>query len=149
MHHRNIICGIKTHPHINYHGQYEFWRDMNYKVYIEQYGYHFNPHTLKVALEELENRDNSDHCWTMEQVIAAFEKMGKKIPKHFTPCDATYIANKMYAKFFGSSVKTEEMILEMTCDVMHDPNGYKGMVFLGWVDKLMFEACIIEWKNMI
>ena len=150
MHHKNIImCGMKKHQHVNNNGQYEFWRNPHYKKYIEHYGYHFNDHTLKIALEHLENRDETDHCWSKEQVMAALHKMEKKIPKCFSECDATYIANMLYAKFFGSSIKVETSILEMACDVMHDPNHYEGQTFASWLDKIMFKGCVLEWSMVI
>ena len=150
MYHNNkMMCGMKVHPHINNHGQYEFWRNMYYKKYIEHYGYHFNDHTLHTSLAYIENQDKSDHCWTKEEVVGAIHKMGKKIPKCFTEQDATYIANMLYAKFFGSSVKIESVILDMTCDVMHDPNHYKGQVFASWLDNVMFKGCIVDWEKML
>ncbi len=150
MYHENMtmMCGMKRHPHINMHGQYEFWLNPHYRHYIHHEGYHFNPHTLDVAMSKMVNRDGSHHKWSREEVSAAFEKMKQPLMNGYTLCDATYLANMFYADYFSSSIKTEQECLDMAADFMTDIDGYKGRIFHYWLSDIMVEGCVVDWEKM-
>ncbi len=149
MHHQYILFGMAYHPHINAHGQYEFWRDPYYKRYIEKYGYHFNEHTFKEATEAMVKVDGTHKIWSSREVTELFSALKKCIPYGYSEWDVAYVANMFYADYYGSSVKSEQQCLEMAFDYLSDPDGYKEAAFSNWINGLMFKACVIDWCKMI
>ena len=75
--------------------------------------------------------------------------MGKEIPIGYKPCDAHYIANMLYADYFGSSLKTEEDVLKMACDYMHDPDGYGSKAFYHYLTDIMVKGYVVNWNEML
>lgn len=113
------------------------------------YNDHFSPKLAEYAYKHMDNRDGTEHYWTRQEVLMALEKMGKSLPADFKPCDAHYIANMLYADYFGSSLKTEEDVLKMTCDYMNDPDGYEGRPFYHYLTDVMVKGQPICWKDVI
>lgn len=144
-----VSCKGMRCPYVNAYGEYEFWKDPSYQMYINHHGEHFSDNLAKSASQAMENRDGTEHYWSCADVVKALDKMSKPIPYGYRPCDAQYIANMMYADYFGSSVTSEETILKMACDYMSDPDGYKSKAFYHYVTDLMVKRYVIDWKTMV
>ena len=144
-----MSCKGAKCPYVNSMGEYEFWRDPMYAKYMQEHGHHFSKELAKHASLAMENRDGSDHNWTREDVVKAFEKIGKTIPNGYKACDAHYLANMFYADYFGSSVKTAEECLVLACDYMADPDGYEGRAFYHYLTDCMVKGHVVNWKEML
>ena len=137
------------HPFINQQGQYEFWRDHNYKKYIECYGYHFNENTFNTAVNAMVKVDGSKKSWTKKEVLEALMELKKPIPCGYSDWDVAYVANMIYSDYYGSSINNEQQCLEIAYDYINDPDGYKEAPFSSWINGLMFKSCVIDWGKML
>ena len=144
-----ISCKGMKCPNVNMYGQYEFWKDPMYKKYIITYGEHFSPELAKQAGMAMENRDGSDHFWTREEVKKAFDDMAPMLPNGYKLCDAHYIANMMYADYFGSGAKTESDVLKLAWDYMADPDGYDTKAFYHFLTDIMVKGHVIDWSEVM
>ena len=85
----------------------------------------------------------------MEEVKAAFEKMGFKKPETATWGDIAYSANMAYADYFGGSIKTEADAVRYAYDDVSDPDGYPGKIFNRWLADIMGQGSEVDWEEYI
>lgn len=125
------------------------WANPYFVKYVDECGEHFNKPMAEWASKQMENRDGTQHYWTRDEVMGAFKANALKLHKDAHWCDAQYVANMIYADYFGSSVKTELQCLQMAADYLDDPDGYEGIAFNRWVaDKMKCEEdCEIPFKK--
>lgn len=145
----HISCMGMNCPYVNHRGEYEFWKHPHYRQYIQTHGHHFSPALSDHASMALKNSDGTDHIWSREDVSAALKKMKVTLPMHVKLCDVTYVANKKYAKYFGSSVKTEEQILELTLDSVTHASNYEGKYFDHYLTDCMNKGHVIDFEKVM
>lgn len=143
---------VHTHAHKNKESdkQYEFWEDPQYHKYKEKHGEHFCDKLAIWASKKMDNvRGEKSHSWTVEEVKAAFEKMGFKKPETATWGDIAYSANMAYADYFGGSIKTEADAVRYAYDDVSDPDGYPGKIFNRWLADIMGQNIEVSWSEYV
>ena len=64
----------------------------NLEVYFTKYGKHFSPKLLEYALSKLENKDQTNHRFTCQQIKDSIIRLNYEIPSTSTIEDITYTA---------------------------------------------------------
>lgn len=128
----------------------EFWDDPEYRKYKEKHGEHFCDKLAVWASKRMDNaHGDKAHSWTVEEVKAAFEKLGFKKPETSTWGDVAYSANMAYADYFGGSIKTEADALRYAYEDVSDPDGYPGKIFNRWLSDVMGKEVAVPWSDFL
>lgn len=131
-------------------GPAEFWDDPEYRRYKEKHGVHFCDTLAIWASGQLKNkRGDQKHLWSVEEVKAAYNKLGLLKPDNVTWGDATYSANYTYANFFGDTLRTDIDVLKHSNADISDVNGYSGKTFNRWLSDVMGMKISVPWKSFV
>lgn len=122
------------------------------KVYINNYGCHFNKKLCMEAAsrmyKEVNGRKEYIEPYTKEQVDELLERHDihlKKGKMH----DHVYVANMCKADFLGKSIPSEEHLAKYVRDVIDDADAMDGYVFNRFYADCMFMNNPIDWEEMI
>jgi hypothetical protein len=122
------------------------------KVYINNYGCHFNKKLCKEAASrmyiEVDGKKEYIKPYTKEQVDEMLEAYGIKLKRNKL-YDHVYVANMCKADFLGKSVPTEEHLAKYVKDVIDDADAEEGFVFNRFYSDTVFMNNPIEWEDMI
>lgn len=113
------------------------WANPYFIKYVNENDEHFNEPMAEWASKKMVNRDGTKHYWSREQVKEACEANKLELPHGAHWCDMQYVANMMYADYYGSSAKTELQCILMAHDYLSDPDGYEGIAFNRWIADMM------------
>lgn len=129
----------------------EFWEDPEYDKYKAKHGEHFCDKLAVWAGKMMKNNSHADqaHSWSVEEVKAAFEKLGLLKPDNITWGDVAYSANMHYADYFGISLKTEADAVRQAYADAIDPDGYPGKIFNRWLSDVMGKNISVPWSEFI
>lgn len=122
------------------------------KVYINNYGCHFNKKLCKEATSRMYKRVNG-----RKEYITPYskEKVDTLLSNHNINIennklyDAVYVANMCQADFLGSSIKDEMHLAKYIKDVLDDADAEEGYVFNRFYADCMFMNNPIDWEDMI
>lgn len=121
------------------------------KLYINNYGCHFNKKLCKEAVSRM-YRDDDDgddiKPYNKEQVDRLLESNGIKL-KRGKLYDAVYVANMCVYDFLGRSVPDEKHLAMFIKDMIDDPDAEDGFVFNRWYADTMFMDEPVEWEEMV
>ena len=124
------------------------------KVYINNYGCHFNKKLCKEAVSRMTTRNKQTEKeeyikpYTKEEVDGMLNAYSIKINRNKL-YDAVYVANMCKADFLGSSIQSEEHLCRYVKDVLDDVDADDGYVFNRFYADTMFMNDPIEWEDMI
>ena len=118
----------------------------NLEVYFTKYGKHFSPKLLEYALSKLENKDQTNHRFTCQQIKDSIIRLNYKIPSTSTIEDITYTANMAYADFVPDLI-TEDECIEYAMLVANDVDGYEGIQFYRWISDQIGKGKIADLVN--
>ena len=122
------------------------------KIYINNYGCHFNKKLCKEATSRMYMKVNGKreyiNPYTKEQVDGMLEAYGITL-KRTKLYDATYVANMCKADFLGKSVPTEEHLAKYVKDVIDDADAEEGFIFNRFYADCMFMDNPIDWDDMV
>lgn len=124
------------------------------KVYINNYGCHFNKKLCKEAVSRMTTRNKQtgkeEHIqpYTRQEVENMLNAYGVRIERNKL-YDAVYVANMCKADFLGSSITSEEHLCKYVKDLLDDVDAEEGFVFNRFYADTMFMNCPIEWDDMI
>ena len=119
------------------------------KLYINNYGCHFNKKLCDEAVSRMYGDDEDDNgCYTKEQVDALLKSYGIK-PKRGKLYDAVYIANMCKYDFLGRSVPDEKHLAMYIKDMLDDVDAEDGYIFNRFIADTYFMDSPIEWEDMI
>lgn len=125
------------------------------KVYINNYGCHFNKKLCKEAVSRMYTSIDAngrkhfiDKPYTKEDVDGMLKAYGIELKRNKL-YDAVYVANMCAADFLGKSVPTEEHLAKYIKDVIDDPDADDGYVFNRFYADTIFMNDPIEWEDMI
>ena len=122
------------------------------KVYINNYGCHFNKKLCCEAVSRMYSIINGKKeyikPYTKEEVTEMLEAYGVKVNNNKL-YDAVYVANMCKADFLGSSVPDEQHLCLYVKDVIDDVDGYDGLVFNRWYADMCRSGIVIDWESMI
>lgn len=129
----------------------EFWDDPEYSNYREKHGEHFSDKLAVWASKLMKNNQHGEagHSWTVDEVKAAFEKLGLTKPAQSTWGDVTYSANMAYADYYGISLKTEADCIKQAYADAADPDGYAGKIFNRWLSDVMGKNVKVSWSDFL
>lgn len=129
----------------------EFLDDPQYDNYKEKHGEHFCDKLSVWASKLMKNNQHGEagHSWSVEEVKAAFEKLGLSKPAQATWGDVAYSANMAYADYFGISLKTEADCIKQAYADVADPDGYPGKVFNRWLSDVMGKDIEVPWADFL
>lgn len=121
------------------------------KLYINNYGCHFNKKLCKEAVSRMyrDDEDGDDiKPYNKEQVDRLLEGNGIKL-KRGKLYDAVYVANMCVYDFLGRSVPDEKHLAMFIKDMIDDPDAEDGFVFNRWYADTMFMDEPVEWEEMV
>lgn len=131
-------------------GKKEFWDDPEYQKYKEKHGVHFNDTLAMWASKHLDNKHgDKNHTWSVEEVKAAYSKLGLLKPEHVTWGDAAFAANSAYANFYGETLRTDIDVLRHSNADISNMQGYSGQSFNRWLSDVMGLGTAVPWKDFI
>ncbi len=122
------------------------------KVYINNYGCHFNKKLCCEAVSRMYSIINGKKeyikPYTKEEVTEMLEAYGVKVNNNKL-YDVVYVANMCKADFLGKSVPTEENLARYVKDLLDDADAKEGFVFNRFYADSIFMNNPIEWEDMI
>lgn len=122
------------------------------KIYINNYGCHFNKKLCKEAVSRMYIRTSGRReyiePYTKEQVDEMLSKYNVKV-QHNKLYDAVYVANMCKADFLGKSVPDEECLAKYVKDVLDDTDAQEGYVFNRFYADCMFMDNPIDWEDVL
>ena len=122
------------------------------KLYINNYGCHFNKKLCKEAVSRMYKDNNGKReyikPYSKEQVDSMLEAYGIRLERNKL-YDAVYVANMCKADFLGKSVPTEQHLAKYVKDVIDDVDAEEGYVFNRFYADCMFMDNPIEWEDCI
>lgn len=123
------------------------------KVYINNYGCHFNKKLYEEAVrrmykEDEEGREEKIKPYTKEQVERMLEGYGIKLKRNKL-YDACYVAAMCKADYLGKSVPDEKHQAMFIRDMIDDPDAESGFIFNRFYADQMFMDCPIDWDEML
>ena len=122
--------------------------DAKYDSYIKKYGSHFSPLLFKYATDHIENKNKTNHKWSVEQIKDAINRLGYTIPTTSVIEDIAYTANMAYADFYPDLL-TEDQCIEYAMNVANDIDGYEGIQLYRWIADQMGKNVNINWGQFI
>ena len=123
------------------------------KVYINNYGCHFNKKLYEEAVrrmykEDEEGREEKIKPYTKEQVERMLEGYGIKLKRNKL-YDACYVAAMCKADYLGKSVPDKKHQAMFIRDMIDDPDAESGFIFNRFYADQMFMDCPIDWDEML
>lgn len=122
------------------------------KVYINNYGCHFNKRLCDEATRRMYKRVNGKkeyiNPYTKEQVDNLLSSYGIVL-EHNKLYDAVYVANMALADFYGKSIADEAHLAMYIKDVIDDADAEEGYVFNRFYADCTFMNNPIEWEDML
>lgn len=122
--------------------------DAKYDWYIKKHGPHFSPSLFKYAIDHIENKNKTNHKWSIEQVKDAINRLGYTIPATSVIEDIAYTANMAYADFHPDLL-TEDQCIIYAMNVANDIDGYEGIQLYRWIADQMGKNANINWEQFI
>jgi len=123
------------------------------KIYINNYGCHFNKKLCDEAVSRMEHKTPNGRIekiipYTKQDVdnLMATYRVEIKRNKLY---DAVYVANMCKADFLGSSIRGEDQLIKYVKDVLDDVDAEEGFVFNRFYADTVFMDNPIEWDDMI
>ena len=122
------------------------------KVYINNYGCHFNSKLSKEAASRMYKYSNGKKVYitpyTKDDVDRILDVYNIKLERNKL-YDAVYVANMCKADFLGSSIVDEAHLAKYVKDVIDDDDAYDGIVFNRWYADMSYTGVAIDWEDML
>ena len=122
------------------------------KVYINNYGCHFNKKLCEEAVsrmyKEVNGKKEKSRTYTKEKVDSLLRDFNINVERNKL-YDAVYVANMCANDFLGKSVPDEAHLAMYIRDVLDDADAEDGYVFNRFYADCMFMNEPIEWEDMI
>lgn len=123
------------------------------KVYINNYGCHFNRKLCTEAASRMYTKDSSGKKinivpYTKEQVENILNNSRVKLERNKL-YDAVYVANMCRADFLGKSVPSEQHLALYVKDVIDDADAEEGYIFNRFYADTVFMNNPIDWEEML
>jgi hypothetical protein len=119
------------------------------KVYLNNYGCHFNKKLCEEAVSRMYRNDNKAlRPYSKEQVDKLLETHNIA-PKRMKLYDHVYVANMGLFDYLGSSIPDEKHLAMFIKDTLDDPDADEGFVFNRFYADTIFMNDPIEWEDVI
>ena len=122
------------------------------KVYINNYGCHFNKKLCKEASSrmymDVNGKKEYIKPYTKEQVDEMLEAYGIKLKRNKL-YDHVFVANMCANDYLGKSVPDEKHMAMFIRDMIEDPDADPGFIFNRWYADQMFMNNPIDWEDFI
>lgn len=122
------------------------------KVYINNYGCHFNKKLCEEAASRMytvvNGRKEYIKPYTKEQVNNLLDAYDIKLHRGKL-YDAVYVANMCKADFLGKSITDEAHLALYIKDLIDDPDATDGFIFNRFYADCMFMDDPIDWEEML
>ena len=123
------------------------------KIYINNYGCHFNKKLCEEAVSRMTTTDSMGKevsliPYSKEQVDNLLRTHRIKIERNKL-YDAVYVANMCKADFLGRSIPSEQHLALYVKDMLDDVDAEEGFVFNRFYADTVFMNDPIEWEDMI
>lgn len=122
------------------------------KVYINNYGCHFNKKLCEEAASRMytivNGRKEYIKPYTKEQVANLLDAYDIKLHRGKL-YDCVYVANMAKADFLGSSIPDEAHLAKYIKDVIDDADADEGYIFNRFYADCTFMDNPIEWEDML
>lgn len=123
------------------------------KVYLNNYGCHFNKKLCEEAVSRMTTRNNLNKEVKLvpytKEVVDNLLKINNITIKRNKLYDAVYVANMCKADFLGKSIPSEAHLARYIKDVLDDVDATEGFVFNRFYADTIFMNNPIEWEDMI
>ena len=122
------------------------------KIYINNYGCHFNKKLSDWAASRMYSRDDGNkryiQPYTKDQVETLLRNNSIQLERNKL-YDAVYVANMCKADFLGKSVPNEQCLARYIKDVIDDADAEEGYVFNRYYADTIFMNNPVDWDNML
>ena len=123
------------------------------KVYLSQYGFHFNKKAFDCAVKQMKKANSSGKLeaidpWTKDEVCELLEKNNVKLDNDIL-YDAAYQANWCKADLFKSSVPDEAHVALFVKDTLDDADGSDELPFRYWLQKCVALGKPIDFEDLL
>ena len=123
------------------------------KVYLSQYGFHFNKKAFDYAVKQMKKANSSGKLeaidpWTKDEVCELLEKNNVKLDNDIL-YDAAYQANWCKAYLFKSSVPDEAHVALFVKDTLDDVDGSDELPFRYWLQKCVALGKPIDFEDLL
>lgn len=122
-------------------------------IYMSHNGPHFNKKACEFAVSNMyrvdnEGKESEVQKITKSEIDGILKAYNIKI-KHNYLYDATYVANMVKADYYGTSIKTDEMMAKYIKDTLDDADGAEGLTFNRWIADMKWLGVPIPWEDFI
>lgn len=118
------------------------------KEYLSIYGWHFSKKMCEWAVSMMKNKAGKITPYSKEDVSRLLKNNGIELEKD-AGYDSVYIANMAKADFLNSSIVDESHLAKYIKDVIDDPDGYCGLVFMRFYADCRGSKTPIIWEDLI
>ena len=120
--------------------------------YLEYYGWHFSKKMVDWATSKMYRTTGETKQYLEPISKSQLEDMSKiyniKLECKFE-YDCLYVANMAKADFMGSSLQSEQQLLQYVKDYTEDPDGYEGLPFTRFYADCIGSGTPIPWEDVI
>lgn len=121
--------------------------------YLKHHGWHFTRKACDFATDLIRKKNASGKIekvekLTKEQVDAMLAKFGIVIENTFD-YDYVYLANKLKATLFKSSIADEQHLALAIKDVMEDSENGDGEIMRKWDAEMTSRGIPVEWDDIV
>lgn len=122
------------------------------KVYINNYGCHFNKKLWQEATSRMYKKVNGKkeyiQPYTKEQVSSLLSSYGIELERGKL-WDCAYVASMCAADYLGKSVPDEKHLAMFVKDMIDDPDAEEGFIFNRFYSDTIFNNEPIDWEEMV
>lgn len=116
--------------------------------YLSAYGWHFNKKMCEWAIKRLKDRNDNPVSVTKEDVDTLLGRYSITL-NHAKGYDHVYVAARIKAVCFGSSVQDDSHWAMAIKDEIDDPNCYDGVAFTRFYADCIGKGEPIIWEDML
>lgn len=132
----------REHSHEN-----EDVRKRDCRKYKEANGKHFNKGLCEWAVDRMENRNRTDHHYTLEEVKRLWDKHNLPDIEDANWHDVVYVTNMAYADYYGKLFNNDHECVMYAYLYLSDPDGYEGIAFERWLEDVKNKDEDVPWTR--
>lgn len=124
------------------------------RVYLKNYGFHFNKKACDLAIKGLKRKNPATskiepiEPKTKDEIEQILTKNGITIENN-TLYDFVWVYNMLVSDHWKSAIEDELHLVRAVKDVIDDPDQRDGFIFNRWLSDRMFNGEPIDWEDLI
>lgn len=127
--------------------QYDI-RPQDMKAYLQNYGWHFTRKMCDFAISKMVKNGSALNRMTTEQIDNMLRNSGISLMNNQL-YDYIYVAHIAYAKYYGSSIQSDQQLAKYIKDTIDYEDSYDGAIFTEWYADMCKKGIPIDWEGML